>query len=355
MITDSRGHLQHYYIGEEGYPQRDVYGDAIMVPRRESRVQAPVQGGERGIIDYPQQELYRPSGSPQSLQPILGMVVETAMRAQQREIGAHTQVWRKVAEIEQRGGSPTAQSSANRIGPFGWFPTATNRNGKGLGESNLRANNDAATGHYTPTSGLTSHMTRNVSVKSGRSDRSHSLEEHKINRENAKLSLALATAKREEAESKILIMSIDSQLSPPREGSCGTSVASSITSSHHSRQGKQHRNKPKHDERNRSLRAQLEEVLTSVRENSPTVNYDSALRQELRQGSGSGTVYESARSGAVEFYFNESEAQRTSSMRHPRSLQDAVDNGGTTTLPVREQPIRRSNPNNKARSPRNKA
>jgi hypothetical protein len=131
MITDSRGHLQHYYIGEEGYPQHDVYGDAIMVPRRESRVQAPAQGGGRGIINYPQQELYRPSGPPQSLQPVQGMVVETAMRAQQREIGAHTQVWHKVAEIEQRGGSPTAQSSANRIGPTGWFPTATNNKGKG--------------------------------------------------------------------------------------------------------------------------------------------------------------------------------------------------------------------------------
>jgi hypothetical protein len=147
-------------------------------------------------------------------------------------------------------------------------------------------------GHYTPTTGLTSHMTRNGSVKSGRSDRSQSLEERKINREKAELSLALATAKREEAESKILIMSIDSQLSPPREVSCGTSVASSITSSHHSRHGKQRRNKPKHDERNRSLRAQHEEVLTSVRANSPTVDYDSALQQELRQGSGSGSVDE---------------------------------------------------------------
>jgi hypothetical protein len=122
--------LQRYYIGEEGYPRHDVYGDAIMVPRRESRVQAPARGGEHGIVDYPQQELYRPSGSPQSLQPMQGMVVETAMRAQQREIGAHTQVRRKVAEIEQRGGSPTAQSSANRIGPTGWFPTANNRKGK---------------------------------------------------------------------------------------------------------------------------------------------------------------------------------------------------------------------------------
>jgi hypothetical protein len=135
-------------------------------------------------------------------------------------------------------------------------------------------------------------MTRNGSVKSGRSDRSQSLEERKINREKAELSLALATAKREEAESKILIMSIDSQLSPPREVSCGTSVASSITSSHHSRHGKQRRNKPKHDERNRSLRAQHEEVLTSVRANSPTVDYDSAIQQELRQGSGSGSVDE---------------------------------------------------------------
>jgi hypothetical protein len=117
VIIDSREDLQHYYIGEEGYPQRDVpiftgpsdvYDDAIMVPRRKSRAQAPGQRGERGIIDYPQQELYIPSGSPQSLQPIQGVEVETTMRAQQRGIGAHTQVWRKVAEIEQRGGSPTA-------------------------------------------------------------------------------------------------------------------------------------------------------------------------------------------------------------------------------------------------------
>jgi hypothetical protein len=212
------------------------------------------------------------------------------MRAQQRGIGEHTQVWHKVAEIEQRGGSPTAQSSANRIGPIGWFPTATNNKGNGLGKSDLHANYDATMGHYTPTLGSTSHITRNGSVKSVRSDRSLTLEEHKVIREKAELSLALAIAKREEAESKMLIMSIDSQVSPPREGSRGTSATSSITSSHHSRQSKQRRNKPKHDERNRSLRAQLEEVHISVRENSPTVNYDSALQQELRQGSGSGSV-----------------------------------------------------------------
>jgi hypothetical protein len=300
---------------------------------------SPGQRGEHGIIGHPQQELYIPSGSPQSLRPIQGMEVETAMRAQQRGIGAHTQVWHKVAEIEQRGGSPTAQSSANRIGPIGWFPTGTNNEGKGLGKIDLHANYDATMGHYTPTTGLTSHITRNGSVKSVRSDRSLTLEELKVIREKAELKITVATAKREEAESKMLILIIDSQLSRPREGSRGTSATPSITSSHHSRRSKQHRNKPKHDERNRSLRAQLDEPLTSVRENSPTVNYDSALQQELRQGSGSGGVDGSARSGALEFYSNETEAQRTSTIGHPRSLQDAVDNGGTTTLPAHGRSI----------------
>jgi hypothetical protein len=92
MVADSRGRLQHYYIGEEGYPQHDAYGDAIMVPRRESRVQAPVQGSGHEVIGYPQQRLYQPSGSPESMQPIQGMVVERAMRAPTRSRCAYTSV-----------------------------------------------------------------------------------------------------------------------------------------------------------------------------------------------------------------------------------------------------------------------
>jgi hypothetical protein len=80
-------------------------------------------------------------------------------------------------------------------------------------------------------------------------------------------------------------------------------------------------------------------MLTSVREDSVTVDYDSALQSELRHVSGSGSVAESARSEALEFYSNASEAQRTSTLRHSRSLQDAEANGEATTLLVRERQI----------------
>jgi hypothetical protein len=130
------------------------------------------------------------------MRPIQGMVVVTAMRAHLREVGAHTQVRHKVAEIGQTGGSPTAQNSANRIGPIGWFPTATNRKGKESGKNDARAINDATMEYSTPTTGLTSQMTRNGSVKSGRSGKSQSLEERKSSREKAQLSLDLATAQR---------------------------------------------------------------------------------------------------------------------------------------------------------------
>jgi hypothetical protein len=68
VIIDSREDLQHYYIGEEGYAQRDVpifmgpsdvYDDTIMVPRRKSRAQAPGQRGEHGIIDHKEADLLR--------------------------------------------------------------------------------------------------------------------------------------------------------------------------------------------------------------------------------------------------------------------------------------------------------
>ena len=152
VIMDPRAYREHYYIGEEGYPQcdapvftgqNDAHDDAIVVPRQKSRAQAQRETGERGIINYPQQEIYIPLGLPQSLQPILSMEVETAMHAQQRGVGAHTQVWHKVAENEQRGGPTTAQSSANRIGPTGWSSTTNHNKGKGLGESDLRAYYDA--------------------------------------------------------------------------------------------------------------------------------------------------------------------------------------------------------------------
>jgi hypothetical protein len=172
------------------------------------------------------------------------------MPTHQPEAGARTQVRYKVAEIEQRGGSPTAQSSANRIGPTGWFRTATNRKGKASGESDARANNDATMGYSAPTTGSPSQITRDGSVKSGHSGKCQSFDEHKSSREKAQLSLDLSTAKREEAAAKILIMSIDSQLSPSRGRSRGTSEASSIASSHRSRQ-------VKHDESNRSLHGQL--------------------------------------------------------------------------------------------------
>jgi hypothetical protein len=57
MVADSRGRLQHYYIGEEGNTRHDAYGDAIMVTRRESHVQVPVQNGGCEIIGHPQQRL----------------------------------------------------------------------------------------------------------------------------------------------------------------------------------------------------------------------------------------------------------------------------------------------------------
>jgi hypothetical protein len=87
MVADSRGHSQHYYcFGEEGNARHDAfaeccdaYGDAIMVPRRDSHVQVSVQNGGCEIIGHPHQRLYQPTGSPESIRPIQSMVVETTM------------------------------------------------------------------------------------------------------------------------------------------------------------------------------------------------------------------------------------------------------------------------------------
>jgi hypothetical protein len=62
VIMDSRVHMEHYYIGEEGYPQcdvpiftgqNDVHDDTIMVSRQKSMARAQRETGERGIINYP--------------------------------------------------------------------------------------------------------------------------------------------------------------------------------------------------------------------------------------------------------------------------------------------------------------
>jgi hypothetical protein len=161
------------------------------------------------------------------------------MHAQRRGFGAHTQVWHNVEENEQRGRPTTAQSSANRIGPTGWSSTTNHTKGKGLGKSDLHAYYDATMGRHTPTTRLTSH-TGNGSVRSIRSDRSLTLDELKVIRETERLKIKKADAIKEASRSRLLILSIDSQISRPREGSRRTSAPSSNTSSHHSRQDRQH-------------------------------------------------------------------------------------------------------------------
>jgi hypothetical protein len=266
------------------------------------------------------------------------MEVGKSMRTQRRGFGAHTQVLHNVEENEQRGGPSTVQSSAYRIGPAGWSSTTNHNEGKGLGKTDLRACYDVTMGRRTPTTGVTSH-TGNGSVKSVRSEASWTLDELRVMREARKLEIKMADAIEKASRSRLSLLSIDSQISRPREGSRRTSAASSKTSSHHSRQDRRRRNKPKRDEHNRSLRRLLDEVLTSVREDSFTVDYDSVIQRKLRQGSVSGSNGESARSGALEFYSNESGAQRTSTIPHTRLLQDVVDDGGTITLPARDLPI----------------
>jgi hypothetical protein len=275
------------------------------------------------------------------MRDIESTLVETTTRSHQREVDAFTQVRHKVAEIEQRGGSPIAQSSGNCIGRASWFPATTVHKGKGSGKSAGHANNDTTVGYSTPPTGLTSQKPKNGSTKSGHSGKSQSLDERKSEREMARLSLELATAKREEAAAKIRIMTMDSQLLPSRGGSRGTSDASSMASSCQSRQVKQHRSKQKHAESEKSmpLHAQLEEILTSLREDSVTVDDCSMLQSEERHEITSGSVAESARSGSTDFYSNESPAQRTSTLRQSRSLQDAVANGAVATLPVLEPQI----------------
>jgi hypothetical protein len=154
---------------------------------------------------------------------------------------------------------------------------------------------------------------------------SQSLDERKSEREMARLSLELATAKRQEAAAKIRIMTMDSQLSPSRGGSRGTSDASSIASSRQSRRAKHHRSKQKHAESEKSmpLRVQLEENLTSAREDSITVDYGSILQSEERHESTSGSVDESARSGSTDFFLTNqrlNEHRRCDNPDHCRML-----------------------------------
>jgi hypothetical protein len=114
----------------------------------------PLQNDGYEIFVPPQQRLYGPTGAPESIRPISEIhdarirgiessLVATTTHSQQREVGALTQVRNKVAEIEQRGGSPTAQSSGNCIGAASWFPATTVPEGKGSGKGVGHANNDA--------------------------------------------------------------------------------------------------------------------------------------------------------------------------------------------------------------------
>jgi hypothetical protein len=144
VIMGPRVRGGHYYIGEEGYPQCDV----PIFTGQNPRARAQKETGERGIINYLQQEIYTIVGLPQSLHTLQGMEVGKAMRAQRRGFGAHTQELHNVEENEQRGGPSTAQSSANRIGPTGWSSTANHNKGTGLGESDLHAYHDGTPYSY---------------------------------------------------------------------------------------------------------------------------------------------------------------------------------------------------------------
>jgi hypothetical protein len=149
----------------------------------------------------------------------------------------------------------------------------------------------------------------------------------------------MAMADKKIVAARFELRSADSQLPPSRGGSRGSSAASSKASSYRSRRDRQHRNKPKHDEHKTSSHAQHDEVLTPVREDPMTVNYNSALQRELPQGNASGSDGESARSGALEFDSDESEAQRAAIIPHTRLSQDMVDDAGTITLPAHDLQI----------------
>jgi hypothetical protein len=329
---DPRECRDYYFIGEEGYPQCNV----PVFTGQNTRAQARMEMGGYGPIYLPHQEIHTTMGFPQSLQPLQNMQGAKVMQSQIQGCGAHTQVLHDVKDNEQRGGFFTAQSSAHLIEPSGRSST-TNHNIA----TNRRAVNayyDVTVGRPTPTTAVTSH-TGNGSVTSGRSNKSYSLDEHKTHREKLNLGLDMAMAEKEVVAARLRLTSADPQLPPSRGGSRGSSAASSEASSHYSRQDRQRRNKPKHDAHKRSLHAQIDEMLTPVCEDPVTVNYNSALQRELSRGNVSGSNGGSARSGAVEFYSDESEVRRAAIIPHTRFSQDVVDDAGTITLPVRDLQI----------------
>jgi hypothetical protein len=262
MVARTGDRLRFFNIGDDRNLYHDAAphnDDAIMVPRhilqRDPPVQMPLLNDGYEIYDPAPPRFYRPTRAPASIRPISEihdagtkgiestMVTATA-HSQQQEISALTQVRNKVAAVEQRGGSPTAQSSGNWIGAASWFPVAAVPIGQGSGVGAGAANNDATVGYSTPPTGMTSQKKKTGSTKSGHSGTSQSLDERRSERELARLSLELAA--------KIRIMTMDSQVSPSRGGSRGTSDASSVASSCQSRQLKHHRSKQRYAESEKS-------------------------------------------------------------------------------------------------------
>jgi hypothetical protein len=304
--------LQYHFIGDDRNLYHDAVprdGNAIMVPRhilqRDPLVQMPLQKDGYEIYDLGPPRSSRTTGAPVSIGPISEIhdarmkgiestMVTASTHSLQRDISALTQVRNKVAAIEQRGGSPTAQSSGNWSGVTSWFHAAAVPKGRGSGKGANAANNDATVGYNTPPAGMTRHKKKTGSTKSGHSGTSQSLDGCKSERELARLSLEVATATKDEAVAKLRIMTLDARVSPSGGESRGTSDASSKASSYQSRRITHRRSKQRYAESEKStpLNVQLGEILTSVRGDSITVDYGSITQPEARPESTSGSIDE---------------------------------------------------------------
>jgi hypothetical protein len=125
-------------------------------------------------------------------------------------------------------------------------------------------------------------------------------------------------------DSRLRISEMDARVNRPRGESCGSSdtssKASGAMSSHRSR------GKPRvaESEKSTPLAAQLEEMLSSVRENTVTVEYSDMIQPVAHSASTSRSTTGSRNTISTEWLSNESLTLRSSTLRQSRSFQEQV-------------------------------
>jgi hypothetical protein len=209
----------------------------------------------------------------------------------------HTHVRSRVAAIEERWFHAAVthdRKGKHRTNPLPTCQTVGKGNGtraikgKGAGTQADVTNNNTSTGYSTPPPAAKRTRTKAASSKaSGSSRASQSLDGHKQQRLLEERHLASATAARkvaladqEIADSGLRISEMDAHVNRPR----GESRVSSDTSSKASGAFSSHRSRgnPRmaDSEKSTPLAAQLEEMLSSVQENTATVEYSDVLQPE---------------------------------------------------------------------------